>query len=144
MTNGTLLCGREREKMTNDEVKMEDNSAPRSGVQVIARAAAVLRKLQDHPAGLTLGELAKLLKLPRSTVQRIVEALADENFVIAASPTRGVRLGPALLALAAVAAGTNMQRFGRFGNTDGFWTSNPQSRIDFGLNAGAPQTSICP
>ena len=43
-----------------------------------------------------------------------------------------------------VAAGTNMQRFGRFGNTDGFWTSNPQSRIDFGLNAGAPQTSICP
>ena len=101
MTNGTLLCGREREKMTNDEVKMEDNSAPRSGVQVIARAAAVLRKLQDHPAGLTLGELAKLLKLPRSTVQRIVEALADENFVIAASPTRGVRLGPALLALAA-------------------------------------------
>jgi DNA-binding IclR family transcriptional regulator len=87
--------------MTKDEVGMEDKTTPRSGVQVIARAAAVLRKLQDHPAGLTLGELAKLLKLPRSTVQRIVEALTDENLVIAASPTRGVRLGPALLALAA-------------------------------------------
>lgn len=71
------------------------------GIQVIARAAAVLRALKEHPAGLSLGELAKLLGLPRSTIQRIVDALDDENLVIAASPTRGVRLGPALLALAA-------------------------------------------
>lgn len=70
------------------------------GIQVIARAAAVLRALKEHPAGLSLGELAKLLQLPRSTVQRIVDALDEENLVIAASPTRGVRLGPALLALA--------------------------------------------
>jgi hypothetical protein len=40
-----------------------------------------------------------------------------------------------------VAAGTNMQRFGRSGNTDGFWTSNPEVAIDVGLNAGALQTS---
>jgi DNA-binding IclR family transcriptional regulator len=71
------------------------------GIQVIARAAAVLRALQAHPQGLSLGELAKLLSLPRSTVQRIVDALDAENLVIAASPTRGVRLGPALLPLAA-------------------------------------------
>lgn len=38
--------------MTNDEVKMEDDSAPRSGVQVIARAAAVLRKI-FRPSGRT-------------------------------------------------------------------------------------------
>ncbi|WP_290867339.1 IclR family transcriptional regulator [Aquabacterium sp.] len=76
-------------------------SADKSGIQVIARAAAVLRALKDHPQGLSLGELAKLLGLARSTVQRIVEALDRENLVIAASPTRGVRLGPALLALAA-------------------------------------------
>ncbi len=75
-------------------------SAPKAGVQVIARAAAVLRALRDNPDGLSLGELAKLLALPRSTVQRIVDALDLENLVIAASPTRGVRLGPALLALA--------------------------------------------
>lgn len=74
--------------------------AARSGVQVIARAAAVLRALKDSPDGLSLGELARQLSLPRSTVQRIVDALGDENLVIAASPTRGVRLGPALLALA--------------------------------------------
>ena len=76
-------------------------NAAKSGVQVIARAAAVLRALKDNPAGLSLGELAKMLGLARSTVQRIVDALDAENLVIAASPTRGVRLGPALLALAA-------------------------------------------
>lgn len=75
-------------------------TAAKSGVQVIARAAAVLRALRDNPDGLSLGELARLLSLPRSTVQRIVDALDVENLVIAASPTRGVRLGPALLALA--------------------------------------------
>ncbi|MBK1714234.1 hypothetical protein CKO43_15780 [Rubrivivax gelatinosus] len=73
------------------------------GIQVIARAAAVLRALGEHPGGLTLGELARLLVLPRSTVQRIVDALAQERLVIAASPTRGVRLGPGLLPLAAAA-----------------------------------------
>lgn len=86
------------------EETQQDDSAPNeraSGIQVIARAAAVLRALKEHPDGLSLGELAKLLTLPRSTVQRIVDALDDENLVIAASPTRGVRLGPALLALAA-------------------------------------------
>ena len=60
-----------------------------------------MRVLGDHPDGLTLAEIAKALDLPRSTVQRIVDSLDHENLVIAASPTRGVRLGPALLALAA-------------------------------------------
>lgn len=78
-----------------------DDNARGSGIQVIARAMAVLRALQHHPEGLSLGELAKLLALPRSTVQRIVEALDQENLVIAASTSRGVRLGPALIALAA-------------------------------------------
>jgi DNA-binding IclR family transcriptional regulator len=83
-----------------------ENSAAaqdKSSIQVIARAAAVLRALRDHPKGLSLGELAKLLGLARSTVQRIVDALDAENLVIAASPTRGVRLGPALLPLASAA-----------------------------------------
>lgn len=90
---------------TAPDETLPDDTAPAAeragGIQVIARAAAVLRALKEHPDGLSLGELAKLLKLPRSTIQRIVDALDDENLVIAASPTRGVRLGPALLALAA-------------------------------------------
>lgn len=82
----------------------DDDDAPaseRQGIQVIARAAALLRALERRPDGLTLGELAKAISLPRSTVQRIVDALDTEGFVLAASATSGVRLGPALLALAA-------------------------------------------
>lgn len=86
--------------MRNEEEASED-SAAKGGIQVITRAVAVLHKLREYPDGLSLGELAKLLKLPRSTIQRIVAALDEENLVIAASPTRGVRLGPALLAFAA-------------------------------------------
>jgi IclR family transcriptional regulator, acetate operon repressor len=79
-----------------------DAQAPeRQGIQVIARMAGLLRALQDHPEGLSLGQLARAIDLPRSTVQRIVDALDNEGFVMAASASHGVRLGPALLALAA-------------------------------------------
>ena len=70
------------------------------GVQVIARAADVLRALEGKDQGLSLGRLAKQLNLPKSTVQRIVAALDRENFVIAAAPQAGVRLGPALIRIA--------------------------------------------
>lgn len=76
-------------------------SSQRSGIRVIARAAAILGILKHYPNGLTLGEIAERVALPRSTVQRIVDALADEGFVIAASPKGGVRLGPTLMALGA-------------------------------------------
>lgn len=72
----------------------------RLGVQVISRAADVLRALEGNDHGLSLGQLAKQLGLPRSTIQRIVAALDTENFVIAASPTARVRLGPALVRIA--------------------------------------------
>ena len=79
----------------------EQNS--RQGVQVISRAASILRALENKPDGLSLGELAKELDLARSTVQRIVYALDDERFVIAASPTGRVRLGPGLVSLGSAA-----------------------------------------
>lgn len=78
-------------------------SSSRLGIRVIARAVAVLDSLRQHPRGLSLGEIAKLVGLPRSTVQRIVAALDDEGLVIAASLTDGVRLGPRLISLAASA-----------------------------------------
>jgi DNA-binding IclR family transcriptional regulator len=74
-----------------------------TGIRVIARAADILKTLGQHPEGLTLREIANRVNLPRSTVQRIVKALDDANFVIAASPTSGVRLGPALTLLASSA-----------------------------------------
>ena len=75
----------------------------KSQVQVIARAAAILRALEEQPAGLSLGQIAQRVALARSTVQRIVAALAAEKLLIAASPTGRVRLGPTILRLAASA-----------------------------------------
>ena len=43
------------------------------------------------------------MQLPRSTVQRIVNALADEYLLIAASANARVKLGPAILRMAASA-----------------------------------------
>ena len=71
-----------------------------SKIQVIARAARILRTLEDAPNGLSLGEISALVDLPRSTVQRIVKALADEQLLISATPTSRVKLGPALVRLA--------------------------------------------
>ncbi len=77
---------------------------PKQSVQVISRAISVLRALEGEPAGLSLGQIGERVGLARSTVQRIVEALRGEQFVISASPTSGVRLGPALIRLAASAS----------------------------------------
>ncbi|MCB1437366.1 MAG: IclR family transcriptional regulator [Rhodobiaceae bacterium] len=72
----------------------------RNGIQVIARAAAVLRALKGSQTGMSLGQIAEQVSLPRSTVQRIVGALQAERLVIASSSGSGVRLGPELHALA--------------------------------------------
>jgi DNA-binding IclR family transcriptional regulator len=73
----------------------------KSQIQVIARAGAILRALENEASGLSLGQIAQRVDLARSTVQRIVAALAAEKLVIAASPLGRVRLGPAILRLAA-------------------------------------------
>jgi len=83
--------------------KNQDRNQDKSQVQVIARAAAILRALEEQPAGLSLGQIAQRVELARSTVQRIVAALAAEKLLIAASPTGRVRLGPTILRLAASA-----------------------------------------
>jgi len=70
-------------------------------VQVIARAAAILRALEGENAGLSLAQIAQRVNLARSTVQRIVASLAAEKILIAASPNGGVRLGPTIHRLAA-------------------------------------------
>ncbi|HEY0183378.1 MAG TPA: IclR family transcriptional regulator [Rhodopila sp.] len=73
----------------------------RGGIQSIARAAAVLRALSQQQRNMSLGDIAAVVGLPRSTVQRIVQALQQERLVAtggACGP--GVRLGPALAELA--------------------------------------------
>jgi DNA-binding IclR family transcriptional regulator len=71
-----------------------------NGIQVIERAADVLRALYGEPQGLSLSQIAERVALPRSTVQRLVAALVRERLLAAASPTGRVRLGPELTRLA--------------------------------------------
>mgnify|MGYP002632333994 CR=1 FL=1 len=73
----------------------------RSSIQVIARAAMVLRVLENAKDGLSIGQIARMVSLPRSTIQRIVTALAEEHMVIAAGANGKVTLGPAILRMAA-------------------------------------------
>lgn len=77
---------------------MDDDG--KAGIQVIARAAAILRALRDDTQGLSLGQIADRVGLPRSTVQRIVGALQAERLVIASQAGGSIRLGPELAALA--------------------------------------------
>lgn len=70
------------------------------GIKVISRAADVLRLLGRETNGLSLGQIAKRVDLPRSTVQRIVSALALEGFVSTEKGYGGIRLGAEIQALA--------------------------------------------
>src|SRR5262249_11567812 len=84
-----------------DQRVVNSKSHDKSQVQVIARAASILRALEQEVSGLSLGQIAQRVNLARSTVQRIVAALQAEKLVIAASPNGRVRLGPTILRLAA-------------------------------------------
>ena len=70
-----------------------DNSP---GIQVISRAADIMRALSEVPQGMSLSAIAQEVGLPRSTVQRIVAALEQEKLVEFLGPSAGFRLGPAL------------------------------------------------
>ncbi|MEM7302606.1 MAG: IclR family transcriptional regulator [Pseudomonadota bacterium] len=82
------------------EAKRKNDSG---GIQVIARAVEILRVLRDDRSGLSLGKIAKLVNLPRSTVQRIVNALVSEELVSMGHGSRGYTLGPEVLSLAKAA-----------------------------------------
>ncbi|WP_110685044.1 IclR family transcriptional regulator [Salinicola aestuarinus] len=71
------------------------------GKQVVARAAAILNALEGQPQGMSLGGIAKVTGLPRTTVHRLVVSLEAQQLVL--SSAEGVRLGPALARLAAAA-----------------------------------------
>ncbi len=78
-----------------------EKTAGRNGIQVIGRAADILRTLKLDAGAMSLGKIAERVSLPRSTVQRIVSALQEENFIVAEKGSSGFKLGPELSALAA-------------------------------------------
>lgn len=86
---------------TRGSNQLQGGNAAQSGIQVVARVAQVLRALKGESQGLSLSQLAERVGLPRSTVHRIVTALAAEGFVAAASPNGRVLLGPEITRLSA-------------------------------------------
>jgi DNA-binding IclR family transcriptional regulator len=75
-----------------------------SGIQVIARAAQILRAIKQSPGGMSQAELAAHLELPRTTIFRILSALEDEELVAAGSGNRGrYRIGSEIGRLASAA-----------------------------------------
>ena len=77
------------------------SSGSGGGIRVIARSAEILRTLNDDPKGLSLGQIATKVGLPRSTVQRIVCALKTEGFIIDGPGETQIRIGPAFFSIAA-------------------------------------------
>lgn len=71
-----------------------------SGIQVIARAAEILRLLQAHPGGLSQAEIGDRLEMARSTVSRILNALDDEGLVASRGARGPYRLGPEIARMA--------------------------------------------
>jgi DNA-binding IclR family transcriptional regulator len=71
-----------------------------AGIQVIARAAEMLRALQSVPGGLSQAELSERLSLPRSTVHRILGALEEEGLVASSQSRGSYRLGPEIARMA--------------------------------------------
>ena len=78
-------------------------SPRRPGIQAIARAARVLRALAAAPGGSSLAELSEAVGLPKSTVHRLVAALASED-LLAHAADGGILLGPGIARLGAAAA----------------------------------------
>jgi DNA-binding IclR family transcriptional regulator len=75
-------------------------ASDKNQIQVISRAAAILRVVEQEGTGLSLGQIAGRVGLARSTVQRIVNALEGEGLLFVAGAAGKVVLGPALLRLA--------------------------------------------
>ncbi len=93
-----MQCARES-SFVIERSKTTSRLRDRNGVQVIARAAEIIRALEGSN-GMSLGLLAGKVGLPKSTVRRIIAALDSENFVVSTSPGGRLRLGPALVRIA--------------------------------------------
>lgn len=76
----------------------KDNES--SGIQVLSRAADILRVVARETEPPSLRRIASHTSLPRSTVQRIVSALLAEGFLGAAPDGVGYYLGDAIQQLA--------------------------------------------
>lgn len=86
------------------------SQAKNSRIQVISRAALILRILAQQTDGLSLGQIASRAQLPRSTVQRIIGALTSEGFALSDGKSGGIKLGPEIQSLAQASVGDVKER----------------------------------
>jgi len=71
-------------------------------IQVLSRAADILRVIGTESDPLSLGKIALRVGLPRSTVQRIVNALLEEKLLATRPNTNGYQIGPEIQKLAEI------------------------------------------
>ena len=73
-----------------------------SNIQVLSRAFQILRIIKkERDSKISLGKIAKISNLPRSTVQRIVNSLIKENYLLIAAD-KGIQLGDEIYKMAAL------------------------------------------
>ena len=70
-------------------------------IQVLSKAFQILKIIKkERDVKISLGKIAKISNLPRSTVQRIVNSLVKENF-LSQSQEKGIIIGNEIYKLAA-------------------------------------------
>ena len=89
---------------------MSTETDDKASVGVLARAGMILRTLGSAPAGMSLGQIAKQIGLPRSTVQRLISGLEAEGLVDVGNGAAQIKLGSEFLRLAQVARPTVLDR----------------------------------
>ncbi len=92
--------GKDKSTVKTAESVIKDKARDFSQVQVIARAALIMRTLRDT-GGCNLSDLARAVRLPRSTVFRIVKSLEEEHLVNSKGDNGTIRLGMGLVSLGA-------------------------------------------
>lgn len=70
-------------------------------MQTIDRTVEILQTISSVPSGLNLTQIADRLRLPKTTVYRMLQALVRHDFLRKDALTKSYRLGPALLMLGA-------------------------------------------
>jgi IclR family acetate operon transcriptional repressor len=86
---------------TEDSAELERQATAQGGTQTLIRGLRVLEAIatQDRPIG--VGELSRLLDLPKSTVQRLLRTLDQEGWAqVSSDPITRWQLSPRMLALA--------------------------------------------
>lgn len=89
---------------------MSIDSDDKGSIGVLARAGMILRTLGSAPTGMSLGQIAKQIGLPRSTVQRLVSGLEAEGLVEVGATAAQIKLGSEFLRLAQISRPSLLDR----------------------------------